>query len=177
MKHPLVLTHRGVTPAIADDVFVAPNATIIGDVEIGAGSSIWFGVVLRGDTNRIRIGRGSNIQDNSVVHVGDPPADVVIGDNVLIGHLAMIHGCTIESGAFIGMQAMVLDQAVIESGALVAAGSLVPPKKRIAGGFLWAGRPARPVRALGPRELQMLKNGAAHYRELAQIYRQEQNGA
>lgn len=166
-----VLPFRGVAPRIADDVYLAPNATIIGDVEIGAGSSIWFGVVLRGDTNRIRIGRGSNIQDNTVVHVGDPPADVFIGDHVLIGHLAMIHGCRIESNAFIGMQAMVLDGAVIESGALVAAGSLVAPNKRVTGGFLWAGRPARPVRALGPREQDMLASGAAHYQELAQLYR------
>lgn len=169
----LIFPHRGMTPRIAADAFIAPNATVVGDVEIGGRSSIWFGVVLRGDINRIRIGTGTNIQDNSVVHVGDGSADVVIGDNVLIGHLAMIHGCRIHSGSFIGMQSMVLDGAIVESGAFVAAGSFVTPGKRVRSGELWAGRPARPVRSLTDREQTMVRRGPERYAELAQIFRDE----
>lgn len=169
----LIMPFGGFSPRIADEAFIAPNATIVGDVEIGAGSSIWFGVVLRGDFNRIHVGTGSNIQDNSVVHVGDPPADTVIGDNVLIGHMAMIHGCRIESGSFIGMQAMILDGVVVESGAFVAAGSFVTPGKRIRSGELWAGRPARRVRAVGEKELMMIRRGPARYAELARTFRRE----
>lgn len=167
-----IIAFRGVTPDIAPDCFIAPNAAIIGAVTIGAGSSIWFSCVLRGDVNAIRIGRNSNLQDGTVVHVGDPPHSVSIGDNVLIGHLAMIHGCTIEDGAFIGMQSMVLDGAVIEKGAFVAAGSLVPPGKRVTAGHLWAGRPARPIRKLTEKDLHMLAVGAPHYVALAQEFRQ-----
>lgn len=141
-------------------------------MEIGAGSSIWFGVVLRGDFNRIHVGAGSNIQDNSVVHVGDPPADTFIGDNVLIGHMAMIHGCRIESGSFIGMQAMVLDGAMVESGAFVAAGSFVTPGKRVRSGELWAGRPARRIRALAEQEQTMIRRGPARYADLARMFRE-----
>lgn len=169
----LIFPHKGVVPRIAADAFIAPNATLIGDVEIGQGSSIWFGVVLRGDINKIRIGARSNVQDNSVVHVGYSPADTIIGDDVLIGHMAMIHGCHIESGSFVGMQSMVLDGVVIESGAFVAAGSFVTPGKRVTSGQLWAGRPARPVRALSDVEQEMVRRGPARYAELAQIFRAE----
>jgi len=169
----LILPFKGLHPNIAEDAFIAPNATIIGDVMVGAGSSIWFGVVLRGDFNRIHVGIGSNIQDNTVVHVGDPPTDTFIGDNVLIGHLAMIHGCHIESGSFIGMQATVLDGTIVESGAFVAAGSLVTPGKRVRSGELWAGRPARRVRALGDQEQAMIRRGPSRYAKLAQMFKKE----
>ncbi|RDI53835.1 gamma carbonic anhydrase family protein [Microvirga subterranea] len=169
----LIMPFRGFSPRIADDAFIAPNATIVGDVEIGAGSSIWFGVVLRGDFNRIHVGAGSNIQDNTVVHVGDAPADTFIGDNVLIGHMAMIHGCRIESGSFIGMQAMILDGVVVESGAFVAAGSFVTPGKRIRSGELWAGRPARRIRAVGEKEKLMIGRGPARYADLAREFGRE----
>lgn len=168
-----IIPFGGFSPRIADDAFISPNATIVGNVEIGARSSIWFGVVLRGDMNRIQVGSGSNIQDNTVVHVGDPPADTFIGDNVLIGHMAMIHGCRIESGSFIGMQAMILDGAVVESGAFVAAGSLVSPGKRVTSGELWAGRPARRVRALAMHEQKMIVRGPARYADLAQMFKKE----
>jgi len=166
-----IITFRGVTPDIAPDCYIAPGATIIGDVSIGAGGSVWFGCVLRGDVNSIRIGRNSNIQDGTIIHVGDdPPHSVVIGDNVLIGHMAMIHGCVIEDGAFIGMQSMVLDGAVIEAGALLAAGSLVSPGKRVTAGQLWAGRPARPIRPLAEKDFRMLAKGAPHYVDLGRKY-------
>lgn len=166
-----IISFRGMTPVIDEDCFIAPTASVIGDVEIGAGSSIWFACVLRGDVNAIRIGRNTNIQDGTVLHVSDPPYGVVIGDNVLIGHLAMIHGCIIEDGAFIGMQSMVLDGAVIEAGAFVAAGSLVPPGKRVTAGQLWAGRPARPIRPLNDKDFRMRAKGAPHYVELGREYR------
>lgn len=158
-------------PHIDRACFVAPNATIIGDVHIEAGSSVWFSCVLRGDVNSIRVGRDTNIQDGSVLHVGDPPYDLRIGNEVLIGHLAMIHGCTIEDGAFIGMTTLVLDGAVVEAGAVVAAGSLVAPRQRVTAGKLWAGRPARPLRELTDRDLAMRARGAAHYVELGREYR------
>lgn len=166
-----IITFRGLTPDIDPSCFIAPTASVIGDVSIGAGSSVWFACVLRGDVNSIRIGRNTNIQDGTVVHVGDEPSNpVAIGDNVLIGHLAMIHGCTIGDGAFIGMQSMVLDGAVIEAGALLAAGSLVAPGKRVTAGQLWAGRPARPVRPLTEKDYRMMAKGAPHYVELGREY-------
>ncbi len=167
-----IITFRGMTPAIAPDCFIAPSAAIIGNVTIGAGSSVWFACVLRGDVNSIRIGRNTNIQDGTIVHVGDdPPYSVSIGDNVLIGHLAMIHGCTIEDGAFIGMQSMVLDGAVIEAGAFLAAGRRGPPGKRVPGGQRWAGRPARPIRPLTEKDFRMMAKGAPHYVDLGREYR------
>lgn len=167
-----IITFRGKTPDIAPDCFIAPGAAVIGDVAIGAGSSVWFACVLRGDVNSIRIGRNSNVQDGTIIHVGDDaPFSVTIGDEVLIGHLAMIHGCSIGDGAFIGMQSMVLDGAVVEPGALVAAGSLVPPGRRVTAGQLWAGRPARPVRPLTDADRRMMAKGAPHYIDLAREYR------
>lgn len=167
-----IITFRGMTPKIAPDCFIAPNAAVIGDVTVGAGSSVWYSCVLRGDVNSIRIGCNTNIQDGTIIHVGDdPPHSVRIGDNVLIGHLAMIHGCIIEDGAFIGMQSMILDGAVIEAGALLAAGSLVSPGKRVTAGQLWAGRPARPIRPLTEKDYHMMAKGAPHYVDLGREYR------
>ena len=130
MQRPIILPWNGVNPTIADDAFVAPNATIIGDTEIGPLSSIWFNVVLRGDVNHIRIGARTNIQDGTIVHVATNSYPTLIGDNVLIGHMAVIHACNLEDGCFIGMAATVMDGAVIEAGAMVAAGALVSPGKK-----------------------------------------------
>ena len=112
-------------PAIDSSVFLAPGASIIGNVEIGADSSIWYGCVLRGDVNEIRIGSGTNIQDGTVIHVATHGQGSYIGNNVSIGHQALIHACTIEDGAFIGMNATVMDGALVEEGAMVAAGAMV----------------------------------------------------
>ena len=168
---PLILPFRGKTPQIAPDAFIAENATIIGDVTIGAGASIWFNCVLRGDTNVIRVGARSNLQDSTVVHVSREFSGTIIGDDVLIGHMAMIHACTIENGAFVGMTACVLDGAVVESGAMVAAGALVAPGKRVKSGELWAGCPAKFMRTLSEMERDMMAAGVEHYCELAQEYR------
>ncbi len=165
-----VLPYKGVWPRIGARVFLAPGARVIGDVEIGDESSIWFNCVLRGDVHQIRVGKGTNIQDGTVVHVTHEKFATFIGDHVTIGHKALLHGCVLEDGAFIGMQATVMDGAVIESGAMVAAGSLVTPGKRVPAGELWAGRPARCLRTLSEEELKERAWSSGHYRELATSY-------
>ncbi|WP_164155632.1 gamma carbonic anhydrase family protein [Sandarakinorhabdus rubra] len=166
-----------VYPQIADDVFIADGARIIGKVTIGAGSSIWFNCVLRGDVGAISVGARTNIQDGSIVHVSGGSQggrfDTHIGDDVLIGHGCIIHGCRIESRAFIGMGAVVLDGACVEGDAMLAAGALLTPGKTVKSGELWAGRPARFLRALSPEEIARNRAGAAGYARLAQQYRSE----
>lgn len=158
-------------PVIAPDVFIAPNATVIGDTEIGAGSSIWFGCVLRGDVNAIRVGERTNIQDGCVVHVTRAKFGTVIGSGVTIGHLALIHGCTLEDNCFVGMQAIVMDGCVIESEGMLAAGAMLTPGKRVGRGELWGGRPARLMRRLDADELGNIHDAAAHYARLGAAYR------
>jgi carbonic anhydrase/acetyltransferase-like protein (isoleucine patch superfamily) len=142
----------GVAPRIAPDAFIAPSAAVIGDVEIGAQSSVWFHCVLRGDTNRIRVGRRTNIQDGSIVHVNAGNYPALIGDEVTIGHAAIIHACTLHDRAFVAMGATVLDGAVIEEGGVLAAGALLTPGKRIGRFELWQGSPARLARVLSAQE-------------------------
>ena len=129
----LILPYRGISPTIAEDAFIAETAVVIGDVVIGPGASIWYGCVLRGDVNKIRIGCNTNLQDGTIVHCNDPREGdyreigggepTHIGNDVVVGHMALIHACTVEDGAFIGMRAVILDRAVVESGAMVAAGA------------------------------------------------------
>lgn len=171
----LIRPFGGSTPRIHQEAFIAETAAVIGDVEIGAGSSIWYGCVLRGDINKIRIGRNTNIQDGTVVHVnhdrdGDGGMPTLIGDNVVIGHMALIHACTLEDGAFVGMGAIVMDQAVVEAGAMVAAGALVTPRKVVKAGQLWAGKPARFLRDLKEAEQAEGPYIASHYAKLAKAY-------
>ena len=172
----LILPYKGARPRIAADAFVAPTASVIGDVEIGPGASIWFGCVLRGDVCFIRVGRNTNIQDGTVVHVnsareGSACEPTIIGSGVVIGHSALIHACTIEDGAFIGMRAAVMDRAVVESGAMVAGGAVVTPGKIVKSGQLWAGYPARYMRDLTAAERDNIPYTAEHYRELGARYR------
>jgi len=167
---PIILPYRGVWPTIDPDAFIAPGAVVIGDVVIGAGSGIWFGCVVRGDVHEIRIGRDTNIQDGSVVHVSKGTFGTYIGDGITIGHKALIHACTLETGCFIGMGATVMDGGVVEAGAMVAAGALVTPGKRVTGGTLWAGSPARPKRDLNPDDTDGWPAQAAHYAALGREY-------
>ena len=149
---------------------------MIGDVEIGEHSSVWPMCVIRGDIHHIRIGKNSNIQDGSILHVthdseyklGGSP--LIIGDEVTVGHQVTLHACTIEDRCLIGMGSIIMDDAVIEAGAMVGAGSLVNPGKHIAGGYLWLGRPVRRVRELSEKEKAYLKYSAAHYVRLQQRY-------
>ena len=129
-------------PEIDDTAYIASTAAIMGSVRIGADCSIWHNVTLRGDANYITIGKGSNIQDNSVVHIDSGTLPTIIGEYVTVGHGAIVHACTLQDNSFVGMGAIVLDGAVVESGAMVAAGALVPPGKTVPSGQLWAGSPA-----------------------------------
>ncbi len=165
----------GRSPQVAPGAFIAPGARIIGDVTIGADSSIWYNCVLRGDVEALRIGARTNIQDGSVVHVSGGAAGArhptVIGDDVLIGHLAMVHGCIIEDRGFVGLGAIVMDGCVIASDGMLAAGAMLTPGKRIAARELWAGRPARLLRMLSDEDLARNQAGVAHYVELARKHR------
>lgn len=164
---------NGTTPDIADDVFVAPGAQVIGNVRIAAGASVWYNCVLRADVQTIVVGERSNIQDGSVVHVTRNTHGTFIGNDCLIGHLAMIHGCTLDDHAFVGLGAIVMDGCVIETDGMVAAGAMLTPGKRIGRGQLWAGRPAAYLRDLKPEEVARNRAGAAGYVELAQMHRRE----
>ncbi|MEC9345155.1 MAG: gamma carbonic anhydrase family protein [Pseudomonadota bacterium] len=166
-----IFTFRGITPTVAADAFIAPGAQVIGDVVIGAGSSVWFNCVLRGDVCHIRVGARSNLQDGTVVHVTTSRFPTIVGDDVLVGHKVMLHGCELQDRSFIGMSAVIMDQCVVETGAMIAAGAFLPPGKIARKGELWAGWPASPVRALTEKEERMIENGASHYAELAAEYR------
>ena len=168
-----IIAFNGTSPAIAADAFIAPGARIIGNVTIGARASIWYNCVVRGDVGAITIGARTNIQDGSVVHVTGGKYNTVIGEDCLIGHLAMIHGCTLEDHAFVGLGAIVMDGCVIETDAMLAAGAMLTPGKRIPAGQLWAGRPAVYLRDLKPDDIARNRAGAAGYVELAQRHKRE----
>lgn len=164
---------EGVQPQIAGDAWVAPDATVIGDVWLGSRSTIWFKTLVRGDTNRIRIGDRTNIQDGCILHVNPGEAWVcTVGNDVTVGHAAIIHACALQDGAFVGMGATVLDGAVIESGGMLAAGGLLTPGKRIPAGELWGGSPARKMRVIPPEDRANLDAIAVHYAALGARYRE-----
>jgi carbonic anhydrase/acetyltransferase-like protein (isoleucine patch superfamily) len=169
--------YKGIAPKFGRDVYVHPSATVIGDVELGDCVSVWPGVVIRGDVNRIRVGTGSNVQDNSVLHVShrnaaNPEgAPLLIGDRVTVGHACILHGCTIGDECLIGMGAIVMDGAVLQSQALLGAGSLVTEGRVLASGWLHIGRPARAVRRLTEAEIAGLRDQADRYVRLAAEYR------
>lgn len=170
MNPPLIFPFRNVLPKIGARVFIAPNAVVIGDVAIGEASSIWFGCTVRGDVNHIRIGRRTNIQDHTCIHVTRLTHPTIIGDNVTIGHAVTLHGCVLEDACFIGMQACLLDGAVVESGGMVAAGALVTPGKRVKSGELWGGSPARLLRPMTQQEKDFVMISADNYVRLAAEY-------
>lgn len=160
----------GKTPKIGQRVFIAENAAIIGDVEIGDDCSIWYGAVIRGDVHSVRIGARTNVQDNTVIHVSAGTHPTVIGEDVTIGHAAIVHGCTVERGALIGMGSRVLDGAVVGESALVGAGALVGEGARVPPRTLVVGVPARPKRPLTEDELARLESSWKHYVELKDQY-------
>ncbi len=143
---------RGLYPLIGKDCFLAANAVVVGDVVIGDGCSIWFGAVLRGDVNSIRVGNGVNIQDGSVLHTLYEKSTIEIGDHVSVGHNVVLHGCKVEDYALIGMGAVVMDNAVVGEGAIVAAGSVVLSNTKIGKHELWAGCPAKFVKMVEPEK-------------------------
>lgn len=158
-----ILTFKGITPRLAEGVFVAPNATVLGDVELGEGASVWYGAVLRGDVFPIRIGARTNIQDNAVVHVTGGKARTTVGEDVTVGHLALVHGCTIGHRCLVGMGSVVLDGAIVEDECFVAAGALVPPGMRVPARSMVMGRPGKVVRALREADLEQIREAAALY--------------
>ena len=168
----VLLPFRNHVPAIAPDAFVAANATLIGQVEIGARANIWFGCVLRGDLAPIHVGALTNVQDGTVVHVSSVANGATwIGERVTIGHMALIHACRLEDRCFVGMKACVMDGAVVETGAWIGAGAVVTPGKRVKSGELWAGTPARLLRAVTAEEARYIETLPERYAELAEQYR------
>ena len=157
----------GVAPRIAPDAWVAPTAAVIGDVEIGSQSGVWFHCVLRGDTNFIRVGCRVNIQDGTIIHINSGAFPTIIEDDVTIGHAAIVHACTLRARAFVAMGATVLDGAVIETGGMLAAGSVLPPGRVIGPNQMWMGAPAKFKRVLEPEERAEFDGIAVHYAELA----------
>ena len=166
----LIVPHKGLVPKVDPSAFIAANATLVGDVEIAANASIWFGCILRGDGPGIRVGENSNLQDGTVVHVAARGLMTVVGNNVTVGHMVLLHACEVQDGAFIGMHSTVLDGAVVESQAMVAAGALVTPGKIVRRGELWAGNPARKLRDLTEKDYETFKRIAAGYVALAKSY-------
>ena len=158
-------------PQLGAGAWVAANATVIGDVVLGDRASIWYGAVVRGDVEKIRIGRDTNIQDNSVIHVDSSGFSTVVGERVTVGHRVVLHGCQIGDGALIGIGAIVMNGAEIGEGALVAAGALVPPGAKIPAGMLAVGAPARVKRPLTDEEKAEMRESAPHYVQLAREHR------
>jgi carbonic anhydrase/acetyltransferase-like protein (isoleucine patch superfamily) len=167
----LLIPFCGVEPKLAEDVFVAEGAVIIGDVEIGESSSIWFGVIVRGDVHSIRIGKNTNIQDGSVLHVGRDGFPLTIGDEVVVGHHVMLHGCTIGDRSLIGIGSRILNGAVIGEESIVAAGAVVVEGTECPPRTLLAGVPAKPRREVRPDEIERTLLMVRRYKRLAEIYR------
>lgn len=178
MKDVTIISIHGKSPQIHETAFVAPGCRLIGDVRIGAGSSVWYNCVLRADVNYIEIGERSNIQDGSVVHCDSdrgeahPGWPTIIGDDVLIGHMAMVHGTRLHDKSFVGLGAIVMDGCEIESGGMIAAGGVLTPGKRILAGEMWGGRPAKKMRDLTPEQQAANGMGAAAYATFAQAHRE-----
>jgi len=168
-----IIPFQGKTPVIHDSAFIAPGTMIIGDVEIGADSSIWYNCVVRADVFTIRIGARSNIQDGSVLHCDPPhPGDeagspLVIGDDVLVGHMAIVHGCTIQDRGFVGLGAIAMNKSVIGSDAMLAAGAMLTEGKVMEPRSLWAGRPAKPLRDLNDAAVANMRAGVTLYAQNA----------
>eukprot|EP00245_Coleochaete_scutata_P006041 TRINITY_DN20151_c0_g1_i1.p1 TRINITY_DN20151_c0_g1~~TRINITY_DN20151_c0_g1_i1.p1 ORF type:complete len:257 (+),score=46.86 TRINITY_DN20151_c0_g1_i1:213-983(+) len=177
-RHRTLMNLYNKAPEVPKDAFVAPNAAVIGDVKIGEKSSVWYGCVLRGDVNSIKVGSHTNIQDGTIVHVAKTNISgnilpTIIGNRVTVGHNAVLHACTVEDESFVGMGSTLLDGVVVEKGAIVAAGSLVTQNTRIPSGQIWAGNPAKFLREVKPEENGFFEKSAASYAELAAAHAKE----
>jgi len=169
----IIRPHGDLAPRIHESAFVAETALVVGDVEVGEDSSIWFGAVVRGDVHRIRIGARTNVQDLTVIHVTGGAHPAAIGDDVTIGHRAVLHGCTVQNRCLVGIGAIVLDGAVVGPEAMVGAGALVPPGMVVPGGTLVMGTPARVKRELTAEEIAYFRRSAQSYAGHAARYRSE----
>ncbi len=160
---PLILPVKGISPQLGSNCFVADNATLVGDVVLGSECSVWFNAVIRGDVHRIRIGNKTNIQDGAVIHCTYQKAPTTIGNNVSIGHRAIVHGCTVEDNVLIGMGAIVMDHALVQKNCIVAAGAIVLENTVCESGFIYAGIPARKVKPLSQEQIDGLDKVADNY--------------
>ena len=160
---PLILPIKGVSPKLGADCFVAENATIVGDVVLGDTCTVWFNAVIRGDVNAIRIGNKTNIQDGAVIHCTYQKAATTIGNNVSVGHNAIVHGCSVQDNVLIGMGAIVMDNAVVQEHCIVAAGSVVLENTICESGYIYAGVPAKKVKALSPEQIAGMVQTADNY--------------
>lgn len=177
-RHRAAMPLAGKQPKLPKTGFIAPSASVIGDVTLGEGSSVWYGAVLRGDVNSIRIGKEVNLQDGAVVHVAKEkpagsPRPTMVGDKVTVGHGAVLHACTIEDRAFVGMGATVLDGAVVRSGGMLAAGAVLVPNSEVPSGQIWAGHPAKFMRHLSEEENAFIDASASNYATLASYHAEE----
>lgn len=166
----LILPVKGITPIIGQDCFLAPNATITGDVHLGDRCTVWFHAVIRGDVHSIRIGDQTNIQDGAIIHATYQKAFTQIGSCVSIGHQALVHGCTLYDNVLVGMGAIILDHAVVESYCLIAAGSVVLEGTVCESGYLYAGVPARKIKPLTEEQRALIGRTADHYAAYASWY-------
>jgi carbonic anhydrase/acetyltransferase-like protein (isoleucine patch superfamily) len=169
----LVRAFGGKEPRLAEGVWIADGAVVVGDVEIGPDSSIWFGAILRGDVNSIRVGARTNVQDHSILHVTSGTHPTSVGDDVTLGHRVTLHGCTVKDRCLIGIGAVVMDGAVIGEDSMVGAGSLVPPGLIVPAGMLALGSPAKVKRELSREEIAYFRKSAASYAAYAASYRKE----
>jgi len=174
-----IRSYQGVTPKLGKNVFVDPTAVVLGDVELGEGVSVWPMAVVRGDMHSIRVGKGTSVQDGAVLHITHAsdfnPAGfpLTIGEEVTIGHKAVLHGCTLGNRILVGMGAIVMDGAKVEDEVIIAAGALVPPGKTLASGYVYAGNPARQLRAITEKERAFFSYSAANYVALQAKHRAE----
>jgi len=168
----LILPYRGVLPTIHEEAFVAPNATVIGDVRVGADASLWFGAVLRGDVMPIHIGARTSIQDNSVIHATGGWSETIVGEDCVVGHSVILHGCTVGNRVLVGMGAIVLDGAVIGDDVVIGAGAVVTPGTKVPSGVLVLGQPAKPARELRDKDRMGIQAGAQIYVDKAREYRE-----
>jgi carbonic anhydrase/acetyltransferase-like protein (isoleucine patch superfamily) len=171
MSAPVFLPYRGVAPTIADDAFVAPNTSLIGDVRVGAESSIWFGTTLRGDVQPIVIGARTSIQDNSVVHATDGWTPTIVGDDCVVGHRVILHGCTLGDRVLVGMGAIVMDGVEVGDDVLIGAGAILTPRTKVPSGTMVLGAPGKVKRDLTGEERASILAGAKHYAEKTREYR------
>ena len=168
---PTIIAYGGTRPRVDPTAYVAPTATLVGDVAVGPESSVWFGAVVRGDVMPITIGARTSIQDNTVIHVSEETHPTAVGDDVTVGHSVVLHGCRVSDRVIVGIGSIVLDGAVVESDVIVGAGSLVTPGTRIPPGVLALGRPARPARDLREEELAWIRENARLYVGYRERYR------
>ncbi|WP_404309403.1 gamma carbonic anhydrase family protein [Neorhodopirellula lusitana] len=172
VRRPVVVTTQTDHSLIDDSAFIAPCATVLGEVVIGEGVSVWFGAVMRGDTERIEIGAGANVQDKCVLHC-DPGKPCIIGKGVTIGHAAVVHGATVEDGALIGIGAIILNGATIGRGAIIGAGALVTENTEIPAGMLAVGSPAKPIKPVSEDLAKRCEENSAHYVKLGKEYKRQ----